>query len=285
MIFIFFKANSQLNPMGSMYFQNQYLANPAMAGLENGWIVNVAYKGQWSSIPGSAIMKSITTEYGSKEKKVGIGINFYNESAGVIKRMSIKGTYAYHLPLDNVANNFIDFGLSVGIMNEWIDFSKVSGNLSDNSLYNFNQRKAYIDGDFGITVRNNSMTIQASLPNLKRLLQRDMIRNVTDRSTFYSAVTYSFSANSLGIDFIEPKIAYRGVQNYKDIFDAGANFKFSDDRLLINGIYHSTGSTTFGIGTNFMNSLSITGLYTTNTSDLQNYSNGEFEIAIRYKFR
>ena len=129
----------QLNTMGSSYFQNEYLANPSMAGIGKGWILAGAYKVQWTNIDGAPSMQVLTATYGIPDKKVGLGLNFYNETAGVIRRTSVKGTYAYHLPL-NDQGSFLDFGISSTIMNEWIDFNKVVGDPGDQNLHRFNVR-------------------------------------------------------------------------------------------------------------------------------------------------
>lgn len=277
-------AHAQLNPMGSSYFQNQYLVNPAMAGVRQGWETGGSYKAQWTAIDGSPSMQALTLAYGTPDHKVGFGLNLYNESAGVIRRIGLKATYAYHLPL-NDHFSYIDFGLSGGFMDEWIDFSKVVAELDDHSLQQFNERKLYIDGDFGMIFRNQQLTVQGSLPNLKRFLNRDIRRNITDYSLYMGALSYQFFDQGGVISSIEPKVIYRGVDHYKDIIDLGAQIRFWEDRLLVSGMYHSTNSVTMGVGTLYQNQLSILCLYTTGTTDLGKYSNGEFEIALRYQFR
>lgn len=275
------KAFAQLNPMGSLYFQNQYLANPAMAGIIQGWEINAGYKAQWTAIDGAPSMQSVTAAYGIPDRKIGLGVYGYHENAGVFRRTAVKATYAYHLPL-NDDQSFIDFGLSAGIMNEWIDFNKVIGDPDDHSLHQFNARPLYADGDFGIAYRNKQLTAQGSLHNLKRFLNRDFRRNVIDRSLYMAAVSYKFTNR----DFtIEPKLMYRGVENYKDIIDLGARFQCWDDQFFMDAMYHSTHSITLGVGTRYQNQLRILCLYTTGTSDLRKYSNGEFEIALQYQLK
>ena len=277
-------AFAQLNPMGSMYYQNLYLSNPAMAGIEKGWELNAGYKAQWTSIEGAPTMQAVTATYGTQSNKVGAGLSFYNENAGVIQRTSLKGTYAYHLPLNN-ESSYLDFGLSAGIMNEWIDFSKIRGDQGDLSLTNFNQRKLYFDGDFGIAFRNQNLNIQAALPNMKRFFNRDVARTVVDRATYFAAVSYKFLNPNKVLSVIEPKFSYRGIDNYRDIVDLGLNTQFWTNKLLLSTIYHSSNSVSVGAGTTYQNQLAILVMYTTNTSALQNYANGEFEIGLKYNFR
>ncbi|MNR16024.1 hypothetical protein D3C85_1325910 [compost metagenome] len=202
----------------------------------------------------------------------------------MIQRTSLKGTYAYHLPLNN-ESSYLDFGLSAGIMNEWIDFSKIRGDQGDLSLTNFNQRKLYFDGDFGIAFRNQNLNIQAALPNMKRFFNRDVARTVVDRATYFAAVSYKFLNPNKVLSVIEPKFSYRGIDNYRDIVDLGLNTQFWTNKLLLSTIYHSSNSVSVGAGTTYQNQLSILVMYTTNTSALQNYANGEFEVGLKYNFK
>jgi type IX secretion system PorP/SprF family membrane protein len=272
---------AQLNPMGSLYFQNPYQANPALAGIEKGWEVNVASKIQWTAIEGAPTMQSATATFGTNGQKIGFGLNVYNENAGVFLSTAIKGTYAYHLPL-NDENTFLDFGLSGGFTSEWIDYDKVIGDLTDPAINLFNQRKLYVDGDLGMAYRDERLTAQFAIPNLKRFLNRDINRTTIDRSLYMASVGYKLYGKNFTI---EPTTMYRRIENYKDIIDLGAQFQCMEEKLAINAIYHSTNSITFGIGTFYQKQLTINCFYTTGTSDLGKYSNGEFEIALQYKFR
>ena len=273
----------QLNPMGSQYFQNRYLVNPAMAGISEGAEFNAAFKAQWTAIEGSPVMESLSAVYRGVEKKVGFGLSFYNEKAGVIKSTSVKATYAFHLPLDE-EESFADFGLSAALMSQHIDINKVKGDLEDGSLNNFNNRGAYFDGDFGAALRIKRFTIQGAVPNLKRFLNRDLEREVADRSLYMSSASYRFPLGQSEINNLEPLVMYRGVQHFKSILDVGINLVLSEGNLQASAVYHSTNSVTIGVGTVYKGKLKIQAYYTTDTSELKGYSNGEFEIALSLKF-
>ena len=284
LIFAAPSAYSQLNPMGSIYYQNQFLTNPALAGIDSVVNLNGAFKAQWTSIKGSPRIQYITADLPIQNKKVGLGLLVYNESAGLINRTRATFTYAYHLKL-NSDSSFIDFGLAAGVMNEWIDLGKAVGDLGDEVLANFSDRKLYLDGDFGIAYRNKRLTVQGALPNLKRLFKRDQIRNVVDRSIYFAAASYKIPTKGETLNSIEPKVVFRGVENYKGILDVGANLAFLQESLMFSGIYHSTNSVTLGLGVNYKRKVGLLLQYTSNTSDLQNYSNGEFELGLRYSFK
>ncbi|RZL43571.1 MAG: type IX secretion system membrane protein PorP/SprF [Pedobacter sp.] len=283
-IFALQPAYCQLNPMGSVYYQNQYLANPALAGIDTMINLNGAFKAQWTSIKGSPRIQYLTGDMQLKNKNVGLGVLFYNESAGLINRTRATVSYAYHLKL-NKDSSYIDFGLAAGVMNEWLDMGKAIGDVNDDVLANFRDRQLYLDGDFGLAYRSNRLTIQGSLPNLKRFFKRDQVRNVVDRSIYFVAAGYKIKIKNQSLNTIEPKVVFRGIENYKGILDVGANFSFQQEKFALSAIYHSTNSITFGAGLNYNKQFGLLLQYTSNTSALQNYSNGEFEVGLRYSFK
>lgn len=275
------EASAQLNPMSALYFQNQYLSNPAMAGAEGSLNVNLGYRKQWTSIPGSPAMQTLTGDY-ALNSKVGLGLNIYNDKAGLFKRTRTVASYAYHLPM-NGENENLSFGLSLGFMSERLSEEDVHGDEGDAGVGNYNQRDTYIDGDFGAAYTSNKFTIQAALPNMKSLFKKDVVSNTVDRSTFFSAVSYkmqlSEGTNGIGL---EPKVAYRGVKGFDNILDAGANLSYANNRVSLFGMYHSSNSTTFGLGLNYQ-SLGVSGMYSTATSALSGYANGNFEVNVQLK--
>ena len=274
---------AQLNSLGSMYFQNRYLANPAMAGTIPGFELNGGYKAQWTKIDDAPVLSAVTATYGLPSERVGLGLIFYSDKAGAIQQVQTKITYAYHIPL-NASESYLDFGLSAGLMDQSIDFDRINADFEDQVLYAFNKQRAYFDGDLGVALRKDQLTVEGVIPNLRRFLKRDDLRRLSERNTFLASVSYKFLSNGQSVSGIEPRLVYRGLENFGDILDLALNLGFASDKLTVNSVYHSTGNFTFGIGATYANSLSILAQYTTNTSALRRYTNGEFEVGLRYRF-
>ena len=274
------ESKAQLNPLGGVYFQNQYLANPAFAGLDSGLSLNLGYRQQWSNVPGAPKTQSLTGTYGIGEK-VGLGVNVYNDEAGLLRRTKVMGTYAYHLPI-NGEDQKLSFGISLGFMNERIGYEDLRGDAGDQNVGRFNQRETFIDGDFGAAYTSKNLTIQGAIPNMKAFFKKDDNSNTVDRSLFFTAVSYKFyfpaSLNGLGI---EPKVAYRGVKGYDNFADIGANLTFANNAVSLMGIYHSSQSASFAMGVNYKKFFSVLGIYTTETAALSGYTNGNFELALK----
>lgn len=270
--------HAQLNPLSSQYYTNRYVINPAFAGANNGLRINGAYRKLWDNVPGAPVTQNLTADYGFG--KVGVGLNMSNESAGLQRQTRIVGSYAYHLPL-NANNQQLHFGLSVGFMNQRLENADIYGNPNDPMVGLYNDRKTYLDGDFGIAYTSDKLSIEGSLPNLKSFFKKDVIK-LADVATFYSAISYKITLSE-GMEGIalEPKVAYRGVKGFDNIFDLSAQAWIANKQVFLMGVYHSSENATFGIGVDFKRKYLISGMYTTQTSALSAYTNGSFELNLR----
>lgn len=269
---------AQLNPLSAQYYTNQYLANPAFAGARQGLNINGVYRKLWSNVPGSPLTQNLTADYGFN--RVGVGLMVNNESAGLQRQTRIVGTYAYHLKL-NEQNDQLHFGVSMGLMSQRLENADIYGNPSDPMVGQYNDRKTYLDGDFGIAYTSGKLSVQASIPNLKSVLKKDEIK-LADVATFYTAVSYkiNISEGTEGVD-MEPLVAYRGVKGFDNIWDVGTQLGIANKQVILLGMYHSTENATFGLGMDFKKKYLVSGMYTTQTSALSNYTNGSFELNLR----
>ena len=275
------ETRAQLAPMGSIYFNNQYLNNPAYAGRETGFRGDFGYRQQWSSLPGSPKTQVITATYGLSEKS-GVGMNFYNDEAGLIKRTRLMGTYAYHLPL-NTEGHKLSFGVSFGYMDENLDYSRMDGDAGDQSVVNFNQRSVYVDGDFGVAYTGSRLSLQASVPNLKSFFNRDnRAGNIVDEARFYTAASYKIdlSENEEG-NVLEPMVAIRSVRGYDNMIDAGANLIMAGNKMNIMAMYHSSQNATLGLGVKCLDAFWISGLYSSGSTTFRGETSGNFELNLK----
>src|SRR5580698_7617700 len=112
---------AQLNPFQEMYYQNRYINNPAMAGLDKGLNINLGYLQQWDAFPGAPKMQSFTAEYQATDK-MGLGLNLIDNQEGIFRETRIMATYAYHLPLSD-EDQKLNFGLSMGINDPRLNYA------------------------------------------------------------------------------------------------------------------------------------------------------------------
>lgn len=139
-------AVAQQRPYYTQYILNNYILNPAVAGIENYWDVKASHRHQWVGINGAPVTTYFTIqgplsknstgrqnpttvrtpgenprghvfmeEYQSTDPHHGVGLTVLNDRTGPINRFSLQGTYAYHVPLNDRVS--LSGGLSVGIQN------------------------------------------------------------------------------------------------------------------------------------------------------------------------
>lgn len=275
------QASAQLTGFHSTYFQNEYLANPAMAGMDKGLNIDLGYQQQWTTVPGGPKLQNLTADYNSGNR-VGLGVNVNSDQAGLISRTRAMLTYAYHLPVSQ--NDKLNFGLSLGINDTYIDYNKIVGDAGDAEATAFNQRSVYVDGDFGISYTSRALTIQGALPNLKSIFFPNADENLdVDRSTFFTAASYKIPFDNPYNNFtLEPKVAYRGVKGFDNVFDGGVNLVMTNYNFSLSSIYHTNQTISFGFGLN-LQAMDLLLAYTNNTGPLRAYANNTFEFGVKLK--
>jgi len=275
-------AHAQLNPFQSMYYQNRYLYNPAMAGFDPGLNLNLDYRRQWSDFPGAPKTLSFTGTYKATDR-VGLGLNINDDQSGLIRSTRVVGTYGYHLPL-NDRHDRLSFGLSLGVNDSRVDYNKLNGDPTDEEIAQYNQLKPYIDGDLGVAYNGGNLYVGGAIPNLQAALFKSSdYRFDADRLLFIISSGYKIPMQSEDRSFtLEPVAAYRIVKGYKDIIDAGLNFSMNNYGIYMQGIYHSNQTLGLGFGLDQRTYL-LNFSYNLETGALSNYTNGAFELGIKLR--
>ncbi|RQO65820.1 hypothetical protein DBR43_26590 [Pedobacter sp. KBW06] len=275
-------ANAQTSSFGAGYFQNQYIVNPAMAGLKSTELnINTAYNRESTSVSNGAKTVSFTADYGLNNA-VGLGFNLLLDKVGALSTTRIMGSYAYQLKL-NDDNQSLHFGISAGGVQERFNANQIIGDPSDEMLYNFNDRKMQFEADFGLAFQYNGFTLQAVSPNLVSTL-RNTEKTVLSQGTLVASAAYKFGFGDAGNPVhVEPKVAFRSFKGLKSIIDAGANVDFVQNTINIYGLYHSNKSVTAGIGFKVLDAFQISGAYNSGSDGFSGGTLGSsFELGLRF---
>jgi len=70
---------AQQHPMYSQYMFNMMNVNPAYAGTNGVQTLTALYRDQWVGMPGSPKNTSLSYDLPINDKKIGVGVQFYNE--------------------------------------------------------------------------------------------------------------------------------------------------------------------------------------------------------------
>jgi type IX secretion system PorP/SprF family membrane protein len=270
----------QLNPSETQFFINPYLANPAMAGMKpKELILNTAYRSQWDKVPGSPKTIAFTADYRSPNN-VGLGLNFNSQSAGLLTQTNFLLSYAYHIPLSDEEDELLHMGFSAGFSKDMLDYNSLIGDATDPVVIGYNGRVVNWAVDAGIAYSLNGFNVQLAAPNLNRTLNK---KNdfISDYPIFYAAVNYEMQLSDNVM--LNPKLAFRGIQNYNNIIDLGVQVQFRET-LSVSALYHSNQSYSVGVSYAYENQWQLVCMYNTPTKSLKGLSNGIFELGLRFRF-
>lgn len=151
-------AFSQQKPHYTQYILNQYIINPAIAGIENYTDVKISHRHQWVGLNDAPVTTYFTLhspigkkdykttptsfsmdgenplgkryweDYTASEPHHGVGVQVINDRTGPLNRFAAYGTYSYHLGL--TPRTSLSAGISAGVTNITLNASKLDfGNI------------------------------------------------------------------------------------------------------------------------------------------------------------
>ncbi len=272
------KLNAQVSPPISMYFLNEYLYNPAVAGKRQGLNLGLSYKNNLTGNNGQSVANTATLDYGKGKNGFGLYVN--TDKDGLINVNRFAASYAYNLQLSDKGN--LRFGISAGVSSLEINAANIIGQVDDQLVQQFNDQGYIFDGDFGVHYANDHLSLSAVAPNLRSVFYSEEVNDGYSYSTFYFSAAYKLLEGPVTLT---PKIFYRGLKGYDNIIDAGVNAQFSEDKFNLMAFYHSSNSLSFGLGYNVLKKYQMQASYTMPiNSNLKKYTYGGVELGVKLNF-
>jgi type IX secretion system PorP/SprF family membrane protein len=90
---------AQQDPLYSQYMFNMMGINPAYAGSRDILSVTAVARMQWVGLKGAPQSQLLTGDFAMKNKKIGLGMQIYNDKIGVMKTTGFNLNYAYRIPM------------------------------------------------------------------------------------------------------------------------------------------------------------------------------------------
>jgi type IX secretion system PorP/SprF family membrane protein len=147
-------AQAQQRPHYTQYVLNNFILNPAVAGIENYTDVKISHRHQWVGLDGAPVTTYLTIhgpltksaydrenpttfhaqgqnprgkaywqDYTKADPHHGIGFTMLNDRTGPLNRFSVAATYAYHVGI--AERTSLSAGISAGVQNMTLDQSKL----------------------------------------------------------------------------------------------------------------------------------------------------------------
>jgi type IX secretion system PorP/SprF family membrane protein len=234
----------QNTPAFRQFYFNQYLFNPAFAGIDGYTKASILYRKQWQGFNNAPSAAGFTLEYPTKNK-ASFGINFLSHEIVALRTSSIQTTFAYRIPLS--VNQFLFFGLSGGVGSTKLNISDADYS-NDPTILAAADASFYAHANFGAVYQLAGLRVGFSLP---KLINQNYFGSLANESSSYAqlrnqlySLSYKIQAGSFSI---EPYALYRLNQDFQDWWEA-ATILYFKEKVWIGGSYHNTQGAGFFLG-------------------------------------
>jgi type IX secretion system PorP/SprF family membrane protein len=238
---------AQQLPQITQYMNNNYVINPAVAGMYDYYQVNTTIRNQWAGI-NDAPRTSVISIYGRHSEHVGLGGTVYNDVTGPTSRIGGAASYTYAFQLTQKVK------LSLALQGGFTQF-KIIKNIpvrdpNDPLMLGGDVVRTLPDATFGLNVSGNKWYIGAAIPQLLsselKLMDDDFARiydttsqNGKLASHIYVLGSYTYDINptiSIEPSFFLKSVAGAKTQidfgvksQYKEMIWVGMNYKMNND--------------------------------------------------------
>lgn len=283
-LFIFSDIYAQQDPQYTQYMYNTQVVNPAYASTNDALSFGLLTRKQWVGFDGAPNTSTFTinSPFWIKEK-MGIGLSIVHDKIGP----AIEGNYTidYAYTFYNDYKSKITFGLKAGINSLNVNFSKL--NIYDTGDVHFeNNIKNRISPQIGAGVYYNTDRFYAgfSIPSFLSTNHYD-ISNGTgaesvarDRIHYFLITGYVWDINP-SLKF-KPATMVKIVRGSPMQLDLSANFLINE-ALTLGAAYRFSAALSGLVGFQVSDSVFLGFAYDYQTTDLQEYSSGSYELIFR----
>lgn len=308
-------AKAQQRPHYTQYILNNYILNPALAGIENYTDVKISHRHQWVGINDAPVTTYLTVsapinkkddretatsfhmdgenprgreywkDYQAAAPHSGVGLTVLNDRTGPLNRFSMYGTYSYHIGIS--ARTSLAAGLSAGFTNNSLNTNKLDFGVA-NPVDPAVASSGYInklrpDLQAGLWLYSADYFVGASA------------QQILPQGLQFSNDTLKVKRNSYAHFFLQggfrffvsdditciPSAVLRIVDPLPVGVDVNAKFQYRDI-FWLGASYRVKDGFAGMLGVNISNTLNLGYSYDYTTSNLNNFTRGTHEVVIGF---
>ncbi|RFS19794.1 type IX secretion system membrane protein PorP/SprF [Chitinophaga silvatica] len=239
---------AQQNIQFSQYVFNGLSVNPAYAGYKGDLYMNAMYRHQWAGFPGSPKTGGISIDGLTKasDNRVGLGVQLLFDQTGPQSSMSLYGSYAYRIPLDDEDTRRLCFGIGAGVTQYSIDGTALKYvDNNDEAIPTGKIARWIPDARFGVYYYTPSFYLGVSVMDLFSLYtdgSRFSWRGNSYQTIRKTQHTYLTAGTVLNLsDNLKLKPSIMWKEDFKGPSSIDLNaFLLIDERLWVGGSYRSS---------------------------------------------
>jgi type IX secretion system PorP/SprF family membrane protein len=282
-----FSGMAQQDPQYTQYMYNTQIINPAYAGSRDALSFGLLYRTQWVGLEGAPQSATFTanTPIGALDN-MGLGISIVRDELGPAVESNVNIDYSYTINTSDDAE--ISFGLKAGLDLLDVDFTKL--NIFDSTDPRFqNNIDNRLQPQIGAGVYYNTDRFYAglSVPNFLNTKHFDegSLANIeketiaAERLHYFLIAGYVFDLSD-SVKF-KPATLVKAVSGSPLQWDVSANFLINE-KFTLGAAYRWSAALSGLVGFQASDEIFIGFGYDFQTTDLEDYSDGSYEIMLRF---
>jgi len=283
-----FSSNAQQDPQYTQYMYNTQVINPAYAGSRDALSFGLLYRTQWVGFEGAPKTGTFTVNSPiGVFDNMGLGLSIVRDEIGPAIESNVNIDYSY--TISTSADSELSFGLKAGVDLLDVDFTKLNifneGDIFENNIDNklqpqigagiyFNTEKFYA----GLSVPNFLTTKHFDEGTLEQNNFNGDV-NPAERLHYFFIAGYVFDLNE-NLKF-KPTSLVKAVSGAPLQWDVSANFLINE-KFTLGAAYRWSAAFSGLVGFQASDAIFIGFGYDYQTTDIEQYSDGSYEIMLRF---
>lgn len=279
------RVQAQQEAMYSQYMFNTLAINPAYAGSRNVTSATALYRNQWVGIQGAPETITFSLDAPLNNKKVGLGLQVFNDKIGITNTTGAFGSYAYRVRLNK---GTLAFGLQGGASQYRANFHSVALNQvpTDDIAFSENINKVLVNFGAGLYYSTDRFYMGLSSPQiLNNKLSNFKVQNANAFSGqalhMFFATGYVFPLGN--VLALKPSVLVKAVKGAPIEADLNATLWIND--VIAFGLqYRTEADMAAMVELQASPQIRIGYSYDRSLTKLVQYNSGSHEIMLRYEF-
>ncbi|MFH0757756.1 MAG: type IX secretion system membrane protein PorP/SprF [Bacteroidota bacterium] len=273
----------QQMPQYTQYMFNDFVINPAIAGVYNYYQIRTNHRFQWVGLTDPPLTNSISF-YGPHEKlDMGYGGYIYNDVTGPTSRTGFTGAYAYNIAINTEMR--LSMGIYLSMMQYRIDGTQLNPkDVSDPSILNMVSTSYMPDAGLGAYLYAEDFYVGLSLAqllnnNVKIYENKDGLNRLKTHINLTGGYRYEIDGDWT----LEPSVMIKGTAPRELSFDITARVDWK--KMVWGGVsYRLQDAVSILIGYSYEETFLFGYAYDIGITALRKYNTGTHEIMIGYRF-
>jgi type IX secretion system PorP/SprF family membrane protein len=270
-------------PQYTQYMFNDFVINPAIAGVYDYYQIRTNHRFQWVGLVDPPLTNSIAF-YGPHAKlPMGYGGYIYNDVTGPTSRTGATASYAYNIAVSGDMR--LSMGISASLLQYRIDGTQLNPkDVSDPSILNMVSTSYMPDAGIGVYLYAENFYVGLSAAqllnnNVKIFENKNGFNRLKTHINLTGAYRYEIDRDWV----LEPSVMIKGTAPKELSFDITAKTEW---KKMVWGAISYRYSEAIGIliGYSYEETLLFGYSYDIGISSIRKYNSGTHEIMIGYRF-